>query len=184
MKKKFENGINYLNKTVRRGYLRKDEENLVLTILMVTQLIQGRESLDGDHIPMWEKMTNAGVLTKEQQKNLKLGCTYLRKFGIDLLQNNLDYKEKEKILKKSSKFNFRFVDDYQLQRLERLFKDKKEITLHKDTFHDLIDVCLYVNCKGCKKDRTACKLRNFYEDYFIPPVNEEVSCNNCEYAFE
>ena len=39
MKKKFENGINYLNKTVRRGYLRKDEENLVIAPIIIETIL-------------------------------------------------------------------------------------------------------------------------------------------------
>ena len=40
---RFKNGENFVNKTVKRGYLRKEEENLLMTLMMVGALLDGSQ---------------------------------------------------------------------------------------------------------------------------------------------
>ena len=76
------------------------------------------------------------------------------------------------------------VDDYQLQKVYSLLQSSKEVRLDRDSFEDLIDGMLYSHCKGCTKDRTECKLRDFYDDYLIPhTIKEGEPCENCEYSY-
>lgn len=181
IEQRFSNGKNYVEKKVKRGYLRANEENLLMMLMTLGQLLDGTRSLDDKNDgASWDVMEKAGIITKEQKKNLKMATTYIKKFTSDLVENNLDYKEKAKLLRKAAKWNFRIVDDYQLKKLDKIY-GKKDRGVSEEWFIELIDSSLFANCKGCTKDRTECKLRDFYDDNLIPRVTE--SCDNCEYSY-
>ena len=189
--KVFTDGNNLREKKVARGYLRQEEMNQVVMLASTYQLLMGFRSLhgSGDKEPVWEKFEKSGIITKEQIKYIKMATTYQRKFLDSFVGDNLDRKSKEVISKRLSKWELRVADDYQIKRLENLLKRNKEINLSLDEFYSLVDAKLYAECKGCTKNRNYCKLRDFYEAKFIPPIehwmetgNEEVACN-CEYAY-
>ena len=189
--KVFTDGNNLREKKVARGYLRQEEMNQVVMLASTYQLLMGFRSLHGagDKEPVWEKFEKSGIITKEQVKYIKMATTYQRKFLDSFVGDNLDRKSKEIISKRLAKWELRVADDYQIKRLENLLKRNKEINLSLDEFYSLIDAKLYAECKGCTKNRNECKLRDFYEAKFIPPIehwmetgNEEVACN-CEYAY-
>ena len=189
--KVFTDGNNLREKKVARGYLRQEEMNQVVMLASTYQLLMGFRSLhgSGDKEPVWEKFEKSGIITKEQIKYIKMATTYQRKFLDSFVGDNLDRKSKEAISKRLSKWELRVADDYQIKRLENLLKRNKEINLSLDEFYSLVDAKLYAECKGCTKNRNECKLRDFYEAKFIPPIehwmetgNEEVACN-CEYAY-
>lgn len=187
----FTDGNNLREKKVTRGYLRQEEMNQIVMLASTYQLLMGFRSLHGvgDKEPVWEKFQKSGIITKEQIKYIKTATTYQRKFLDSFIGDNLDRKTKETISKRLAKWELRVADDYQIKRLENLLKKNKEINLSLDEFYSLIDAKLYAECKGCTKNRNECKLRDFYEAKFIPPIehwletgNEEVACN-CEYAY-
>lgn len=187
----FTDGNNLREKKVTRGYLRQEEMNQIVMLASTYQLLMGFRSLHGvgDKEPVWEKFHKSGIITKEQIKYIKMATTYQRKFLDSFIGDNLDRKTKETISKRLAKWELRVADDYQIKRLENLLKRNKEINLSLDEFYSLIDAKLYAECKGCTKNRNECKLRDFYEAKFIPPIehwmetgNEEVACN-CEYAY-
>ena len=189
--KVFTDGNNLREKKVARGYLRQEEMNQVVMLASTYQLLMGFRSLhgSGDKEPVWEKFEKGGIITKEQIKYIKMATTYQRKFLDSFIGDNLDRKTKETISKRLAKWELRVADDYQIKRLENLLKRNKEINLSLDEFYSLIDAKLYAECKGCTKNRNDCKLRDFYEAKFIPPIehwmetgNEEAACN-CEYAY-
>ena len=189
--KVFTDGNNLREKKVTRGYLRQEEMNQIAMLASTYQLLMGFRSLHGvgDKEPVWEKFQKSGIITKEQIKNIKMATTYQRKFLDSFIGDNLDRKTKETISKRLAKWELRVADDYQIKRLENLLKRNKEINLSLDEFYSLIDAKLYAECKGCTKNRNDCKLRDFYEAKFIPPIehwmetgNEEAACN-CEYAY-
>ena len=189
--KVFTDGNNLREKKVARGYLRQEEMNQVVMLASTYQLLMGFRSLhgSGDKEPVWEKFEKSGIITKEQIKYIKMATTYQRKFLDSFVGDNLDRKSKEIISKRLAKWELRVADDYQIKRLENLLKRNKEVNLSLDEFYSLIDAKLYAECKGCTKNRNECKLRDFYEAKFIPPIehwmetgNEEVACN-CEYAY-
>ena len=189
--KVFTDGNNLREKKVARGYLRQEEMNQVVMLASTYQLLMGFRSLhgSGDKEPVWEKFEKSGIITKEQIKYIKMATTYQRKFLDSFVGDNLDRKSKEIISKRLAKWELRVADDYQIKRLENLLKRNKEINLSLDEFYSLVDAKLYAECKGCTKNRNYCKLRDFYEAKFIPPIehwmetgNEEVACN-CEYAY-
>ena len=164
--KVFTDGNNLREKKVARGYLRQEEMNQVVMLASTYQLLMGFRSLhgSGDKEPVWEKFDS-------------------------FVGDNLDRKSKEIISKRLAKWELRVADDYQIKRLENLLKRNKEVNLSLDEFYSLVDAKLYAECKGCTKNRNECKLRDFYEAKFIPPIehwmetgNEEVACN-CEYAY-
>ena len=187
----FTDGNNLREKKVTRGYLRQEEMNQIVMLASTYQLLMGFRSLHGvgDKEPVWERFQKSGIITKEQIKYIKMATTYQRKFLDSFIGDNLDRKTKETISKRLAKWELRVADDYQIKRLENLLKRNKEINLSLDEFYSLIDAKLYAECKGCTKNRNECKLRDFYEAKFIPPIehwmetgNEEVACN-CEYAY-
>ena len=187
----FTDGNNLREKKVTRGYLRQEEMNQIVMLASTYQLLMGFRSLHGvgDKEPVWEKFHKSGIITKEQIKYIKMATTYQLKFLDSFIGDNLDRKTKETISKRLAKWELRVADDYQIKRLENLLKRNKEINLSLDEFYSLIDAKLYAECKGCTKNRNECKLRDFYEAKFIPPIehwmetgNEEVACN-CEYAY-
>ena len=189
--KVFTDGNNLREKKVARGYLRQEEMNHVVMLASTYQLLMGFRSLhgSGDKEPVWEKFEKSGIITKEQVKYIKMATTYQRKFLDSFVGDNLDRKSKEIISKRLAKWELRVADDYQIKRLENLLKRNKEVNLSLDEFYSLVDAKLYAECKGCTKNRNECKLRDFYEAKFIPPIehwmetgNEEVACN-CEYAY-
>lgn len=194
MKRKFSvftDGSNLREKKVARGYLRQEEMNHVVMLASTYQLLMGIRSLhgEGNREPAWEKFQKSGIITKEQIKYLKMATTYQRKFLDSFVGDNLDRKSKETIAKRLSKWELRVADDYQIKKLENMLAKNKEINLGLDEFYSLIDAKLYAECKGCTKNRNDCKLRDFYEDKFIPPVqhwvdleDDAVACN-CEYAY-
>ena len=189
--KVFTDGNNLREKKVARGYLRQEEMNQVVMLASTYQLLMGFRSLhgSGDKEPVWEKFEKSGIITKEQIKYIKMATTYQRKFLDSFVGDNLDRKSKEIISKRLAKWELRVADDYQIKRLENLLKRNKEINLSLDEFYSLVDAKLYAECKDCTKNRNECKLRDFYEAKFIPPIehwmetgNEEAACN-CEYAY-
>ena len=194
MKKGFEvfkDGVNLRERKVKRGYLRQEEMNQVIMLASVHQLLMGIRSLHGvgDKEPAWIKFEKSGIITKEQIKYLKMATTYQRKFLDSFIDENLDRKTKEVIAKRIAKWELRVADDYQIKKLEKMLSKCGERTLTLGEFHSLIDGKLYAECKGCTKNRNDCKLRDFYEANFVPPVEDlgkiesgEVSCN-CEYSY-
>lgn len=188
--KTIQDGINLREKRVKRGYLRQEEANAIIMTASVHQLLMGIRTLhgDGDNIPMWEKFGKSGIITKEQIKNLKMATTYMNKFLDGIIIDNLDRKSKQMIAKRIAKWELRVVDDYQVKKLENMLAKSGERTLTLEEFFEFVDARLYADCKGCKKNRNDCKLRDFYEANFIPPVEDlgmikgEVACN-CEYSY-
>ena len=186
--KAFKDGENVKNKIVKRGYLNKEETNILMMLGTTHQLLIGVRSLYGDNGEnAVEKFIKNQMITKEQAKNLRMAITYQKKFLDDFVENNLDRKNKEVLAKRLLKWELRLVDDYQVKKLDNMLKKNGEHRLTSNEFFSLIDGKLYAECKGCTKERQTCKLRDFLEDNFIPSVvdmkfAEENKCN-CEYAY-
>ena len=186
---RFKDGINVREKKVKRGYLNREEVNIFIMLATTHQLLLGYRSLSGksDGLPAVEKLLKNQMITKEQAKNLRTAITYQRKFLESFIEDNLDRKTKETMAKRLVKWELRVVDDYQVQKLDNLLKKKEDVNLTMDEFLSLVDGKLYAECKGCTKNRQECKLRDFFEENFIPGVEdikmvEEGKCN-CEYAY-
>ena len=185
----FKDGVNVREKKVKRGYLNREEVNIFIMLATTHQLLLGYRSLSGksDGIPAVEKLLKNQMITKEQAKNLRTAITYQRKFLESFIEDNLDRKTKETMAKRLVKWELRVVDDYQVQKLDNLLKKKEDVNLTMDEFLSLVDAKLYAECKGCVKNRQECKLRDFFEENFIPGISdmkvvEEGKCN-CEYAY-
>ena len=178
------NGENLKGRVVKRGYLNRDEFNNFMMLTTLNMLINGERGVDGKRsVPMWESWTSKGIMTSAQKKNLKMATTYFGKFLNDVFNNNLDIKSKEKILGQLVKYDFRLIDDYTVQQVYNLMNSvTKQFHLEQDEFFDLVEAKMIVSCKDCNKDRNECKLRDFFESKFIPPINEGGECN-CEYAY-
>lgn len=185
---KIADGENLKKRIVKRGYLKSDELNNFLVCHVMTQLLSGeRKAPSTQHqtkvVPMWDEWIEKGIITKDQKKNMKTGFTFLRKFLDDVFSNNLDVKTKTVISKKSVNWSFRLMDDYTIQKIYTMLNNQQEVHMSTDQFYDLIEAKMHVSCKGCTKNRCECDFHTFLEDRFVPPMNTEVECENCEYAY-
>lgn len=180
---KLEDGINLKEKKVKRGYLKAEEMNNFLMCYTIAQLIEGKRSTQRKEVPpMWETWEQSGIITKEQKKNLKTAHTFLTKFVNDVFANNLDIKTKDNVVKKNMKWEFKLIDDYTVQKLYKMLSNMSEVKMTTHEFYDLVDSKMFVDCKGCTKNRCECELHSFFEERFVPPVDEGKECN-CEYAY-
>lgn len=180
---KIEDGINLKEKKVKRGYLRADEMNNFIMCYTIAQLIEGKRSAQRKEVPpMWEVWENSGIITKEQKKNLKTAHTFLTKFVNDVFANNLDVKTKDNVVKKNMKWEFKLIDDYTVQKLYKMLSNMSEVNMTTQEFYDLVDSKMYVECRGCTKNRCECELHSFFEQRLVPPMDEGKECN-CEYAY-
>lgn len=180
-----EDGKNLKDRTIKRGYLNREEFNSFMMLASLNMLINGERGLDGRRgRPIWDAWMEKNIMTPEQKKNIKMATTYFGKFINDVFNNNLDIKSKDRIINQLAKYDFRVVDDYSLQQIYKLMKSSLEdFHVDKDNFFDLVEAKMVVSCKGCTKNRCECELRTFFESKFIPPINEGSQCN-CEYSYE
>lgn len=182
----FENGKNLSERKIKRGYLNKEEENVLMMAIVTHQLLEGIRSIQGrvDNPPVWEAWMNKGMMTAEQRKFIKTANTYLDKFTSSIFNDNLDVKTKDKILKKIQKWDIRVIDDYTLQKLYRMLDQKEEYRVDRDIFCDLVETKMHCSCKNCTKDHQGCDFKVFLDDNFVPPLYElEEQLPNCEYAY-
>lgn len=178
-------GINYVQKKVKRGYLKADEMNLLLVITSVFEMIGGlHESKKNDKLPMWEEWRNRGILTEKQAELLKQIHGLMKEFVFDVIQNNLDGKTMQTILKRSSDFQFRVVDRYQANEIDRMVNKIGEVKLTQEEFSDLVDGKVYAECRGCTKNRCECDLHSFFTAHLVPAtiLQEHYDACNCEFA--
>lgn len=168
---------------MKRGYLNRDESNQFMVLMSAIQLIQGERSLENKkQDPMWEEWSKHDMINVEQQKNLKMATTYLKKFITSKLQD-LDKETQDKINKKIQKFDFKLVDDYTLQKLFRDMNDRmKYVTLPREDFYNWTEEVMYKHCTECTKDRGECNLYKILDDNLIPEAGYNIP--SCPYAYK
>lgn len=167
---------------MKREYLNRDESNQFMVIMAAIQLMNGERSLDNrPHPPMWKEWSEREMMDKDQQKNLKMANTYLRKFVISKLKD-LDKSKQVELLKKIKKFDFKLADDYTLKKLSRDMNDKMQFAVMKrEDFYKWTEEIMGVNCLNCHKNRDECELHRVFEDNLIPEIGWNLC--NCEYAY-
>ena len=179
-------GDNLRNRLVRRGYLKKDEANDLIVLLVGETLMRGTHP-ENPGPPMWESWVNQGIMTKEQAKYLKTGCTFISKATQSILKDNLDAKSKDVVYKRVMRNEIRIIDDYMIEKLKRIYAENKEVQVSRSNFEVMCECMHAVTCRNCEKSRQKCDIHTFYENYNVPPVEyrelEKTLCN-CEYAFE
>jgi hypothetical protein len=122
-----------------------------------------------------------GNLSKEEHKSLKMAETYLTKFYTSIL-NRLSINEVVKINKRNSSFNIRILDKFTLDKLNRQTNDKyKNAVVPREQFENWCEEIMEIKCKGCTKDRQACKLHEVFEDNFVQ--ESDWGLDNCRYAY-
>lgn len=187
----FENGNNYLEKKVKRGYLNSEEENIFLMATVLNQLFEGIRRFNNTkeedkEVPVWEQWEKRGIITPEQRKNLKMANTYLDKFVSSVFNDNLDKQTKDKEFKKLRKWDIRLVDDFTLKKIYSMVDKATEFSINKDGLYDLIETKMDCDCKGCTKDYKDCEFHKMMEFYIIPPaeLDPELQKPNCIYAYD
>ncbi|MBG9548329.1 DUF5651 domain-containing protein [Cytobacillus firmus] len=169
-----------------RDYLNSQEKNQFMVIASILQLMEGvrrNAGVDGPKIgTMREEWVARGNMTKDEHRSLKMAETYLRKF-ISSVYDRLSPKDQKIIDKKLMKFDFKLIDDYTLQQINRDVANKMvNAVVPRQQFYDWCADIMHVKCNGCKKDWNTCELYEVFEDNFVPESGFD--CKNCKFAYE
>ena len=124
-----------------------------------------------------------GNLTKEETTQLKYVSTYAEKF-FNSVGSRLDVKEKTKIAKRLSKFDFRIVDEYMMNKVDRDMTDKLQYAvMPREQFDTFCGEIMDVRCSGCDKPWQDCELHDVFENNLAPePTGYEKV--NCRFAYD
>ena len=161
---------------LRRSYLSSEEENNFM-MLAALSISMSSKSERGNYIELLEKR---GMLTKETRKEFKMFYTYLNKYLKDTY-SMLDETTQKRLIKRLRKFDFKIIDDYQLQRVMREANEKlKDVVLTRETFEDLIEDITEVRCKNCTKDYQSCEI---YKALYEALLDAPGFAPNCPYAW-
>lgn len=161
-----------------RKYLNKREENYYLMLACLMLFIHGEYEGSTDK-GLLEVFEESKMLTPSSKRNYKTGITYIKKFLNEVFES-LDQPTKEKIIKKTEKFNLKFVDKYGIEKFERDIEDKnKYAAIERETFEDLIEDIAEVRCKNCNRDYKTCKLYNVLDESLRLEEGEK---DNCKYS--
>lgn len=169
-----------------KNYLNSEELNdfmLIGTLLdtcssIINSTIDPKHSTIGKIRIAWD---TRGNLSKEEHKSIKMAETYLTKAYTSIL-NRLSKDEVIKISKRLSSYNLRILDKFTIDKINRESGDKyKNAVIPRELFENWCEEIMEVKCKGCNKDRQACKLREVFEDNFVPEA--DWGLDNCRYAY-
>jgi len=166
-----------------KDYLNSEERNQLMVLMSIIQMFNGNRGINGptmqNIVDSWASRNN---LTKDEQKSIKMAQTYLNKFCKSVYDRMCD-KEKETIAKKLTKFDFRLIDDFTLQKVYRETNDKmKNAVVPREQFENWCRDIMEVHCKGCTKHHAECELHTYFEDNFVP--ESSWGLENCRYAYK
>jgi hypothetical protein len=168
-----------------RDYLNSTEKNQFMVMNSILQMIVGirNTGVNGPKLKtMREEWSKRDNMTKEEHKSLKMSETYLSKF-IMSVYNRLSPKEQEQIQKKLLKYDFKLVDDFTLQKVNRDIKDKmNHAVMPRQQFYDWCVEIMNVKCNGCTKGWNTCDLHQVFENNFVPESG--FNCSNCKYSYQ
>lgn len=156
-----------------RDYMSSEEQNDFLQIPFIAKTAV--KILDE-----WGKRRN---LTKEESKKLKYVITYAKQFYTDVMKRMAD-SNRVKYAKRLDKFQFRFIDDYQLQKImKESDKAMAHVCLNRDEWDKWCETIMNIECNGCTKHWGSCPLHNMFYEHFTPePTGYKLV--NCRYAYE
>lgn len=168
-----------------QDYLNSEMRNQMMVIGSVIKMMElvneGKKSAP-KFVDMAESWSKRGAITREERKNLKTAATLLKKFW-NSVYDRMGKKEQEMLSKKLTKYDFRLIDDYTLQKLYRDMQDKlKYAIIPREDFYDWCSEIMEVKCKNCTCDWKECKLHDIFDDNFIPESTWGLP--NCRYAYE
>lgn len=165
---------------LKRTYLQEEEKNSYMIAKTFIQMLEGKRTFENKRSKeMWEEWSKRGMMTKSMHKNIKLACTYLNKFCLEL-EENLEQSEREKLAKKLAKFDFKLVDDYTYKKLSRNINDNlKYAVIKRDKLMEVMEDISAVRCVGCTYDHNKCSIFKMLDDISLPYLGEEP---NCPYA--
>lgn len=168
-----------------KDYLNAEEKNHIMVIGALIRMMNRVENTGKDGpriqniIDSWTKSNN---LTKDEQRSLKMAQTYLEKF-FDSVTSRMNPKEQDQLKKKLSKFDFRLIDDFTLEKVYRDMRDKLvNAAVPRDQFCTWCDEIMHHNCNGCTKHWEGCELHQVFEDNFVP--ESSWGLENCRYAYK
>lgn len=161
-----------------KSYLNKREENYYLMLSCLILFAHGKYEGSTDN-GLLEVFEGSKMLTPSSKRNYKTGMTYLGKF-LKETYDNLDQETKNKIIKKTEKFNLKFTDKYSIEKFERDIENKnKYATIEREEFEELIEDICQVRCVNCNKDYRTCSLYNVLDESLRLEEGEK---SNCKYS--
>lgn len=167
-----------------RDYLNSHETNQYMVLASVLQLMEGKRNtgVNGPKIgTMLEEWKTKDNLTKDEHRSLKTADTYLKKF-IESVYDRLSPKEQKALDKRLRKFDFRLVDDFTLQKINRDVSDRMvNAVVPREQFNDWCEQIMNVQCNSCTKDCNICPLYEVFDNNFVPESSFNLS--NCKYAY-
>lgn len=165
-----------------KDYLSADEKNQIMVFMSILQVMSGNRGINGPKLmSVLQDWDQRGNLTKDEHKNLKLAETYLSKFCKGVY-NRLNDREKVQIDKRLQKFDFRLVDDYTMQKIQREINDRMvNAAVPRQLFYKWCEEIMNCNCKGCTKDWKECELHQVFEENFVPESTWNLE--NCRYSY-
>lgn len=167
-----------------RDYLNSLEKNQFMVLLSVVQLFEGKRNtgIDGPKMnTMLEEWSKKDNLTKDEHRSLKTANTYLSKF-LNSVYERLSPKEQKVVEKKLAKYDFRLVDDFTLQKVNRDITNRMvNAVVPRQQFYDWCEEIMEAKCKNCNKDWNTCNLNQVFEDNFVP--ESSYSLKNCKFAY-
>lgn len=169
-----------------KNYLNSEELNDFITIgFLLNATNEILDSKVDERVITLKKIRIAwdtrGNLTKNEHKFLKMAGTYLNKAYVSIF-NRLSKDEAKKIDRKLNTSYIRILDKFTIDKLNRETGDKyKNAVIPRELFENWCEEVMEVKCKGCTQDRQACKLREVFEDNFVPEA--DWGLDNCRYAY-
>lgn len=166
-----------------KDYLNSDERNQVVSLLAMSQQIEGIRTMTGrEHKPIWQDWKERGFLGKDEGKYIKTAHTYLLKFCSSVMER-LDAKESAKIVKQLEKFDFRIVDDFTMKKIYRDINDRMQnAVVPRKQFDTWCEQIMECNCKNCGKHWGECELYKVFDENFTPESGYDKE--NCRFAYD
>lgn len=167
-----------------KDYMNYEERNQMMVmggLIRMEEFVKNKGKDGPKMLTMADSWEQRGAATKDEIKWLKTSHTFLRKF-FDSVIKRMNKDEQEKLKRKLSKFDFRYVDDYTLDKVYRDLTDKmKYAVMENDDFQNWTVEVMEVKCKGCTCDWKECTFHKALEDNFVPET--EWNLPNCRYAY-
>lgn len=167
-----------------KDYLSSEERNQLLVLMCILQNLSGVRNLGNapraeDILTKWGKRNN---ITKDEQKSLKTGITYIKKF-CESVYNRMHDREKENIGKRLGKYDFRIIDDLTLQKIYRDTQNRYvNAVIPRDLYETLCREVMHVNCLNCSKHFSECDLHDVFTDNYTPESTWNLE--NCRFAYK
>lgn len=154
-----------------RDYLKSDER---------MQLLAFMKALDyTNKLLEWDKYNN---LTADEKKALKTCRTWGVKASKSIL-NRLDNKSIQVITNNYNAGHIIFKNEFEINIMsKKVISDIKARHEENKEYFDLVELAMWYNCAGCKKESKNCLLFEHFMDMSMPCRDENDIPGKCYYS--